>query len=233
MKKTLLTTIFISLLLIACSPQKDNPQTEKIETVNEVLDAIKKLDSEYNTSFRREQMNKVILNTDEIESYLRDLENISQRVDAKNQQQGEWINWTLQARKEMLLSQFGFQQAWVGVGKSGRVSEGFSCNDFNSVQKSSLLLERSLLLGNNATSYLDALLTENMNLSDEIGVDENKPAFYNSKFDAVYVELQRNAVAMNEFCNQTVQFNHYNFTKLIEETDVNTSKYKRGATNGN
>ncbi|MFC1648410.1 hypothetical protein ACFL1B_03030 [Nanoarchaeota archaeon] len=197
------------LLLVACTP--------RITNVLQAYEEVQLLDGTYNTNFREEMTNRLFLGVSEIDSYLADLDELRSRVTADGKE-AKWIEWFFSAREQMLLSQKAFQQGWFGIGEEGRVSNGFSCSEIDKIREETLLLEEAWSVGFNATRVFDAIMTENDDMRQLIGIGENKPKFYLSDLEGLYIEIQSNVVGMEQYCNLDVPTAKLNFEVEDEGT---------------
>lgn len=161
---------------------------------------VRKIDSRYGTVFHIEKLGGTMVPLEKIDPMVADVRALQDKVNrSQATEDKETLLLFVQARIHMLESERSFQEA-VKFGEKGIVSDGFRCSESPTVEAASKLYQHSLQESGRAQNLLDAILQE-PKTRDFIGINENKPQFYDSPNRALMLEVQ-GAEELLEKCRQ-------------------------------
>ncbi len=196
MKKGLLALswIFLAILLLVGCENKPNPLVsyEFKDAFNDVLE----LDKKYNTSFYTEALdvenvfsdlriyyfdwNRTIIREDFIDSYQRDLAVLEKKYAEANSSDVAAILIFFDARGQMIEAERLYLNG-LAIKDRGNAFDGFSCKDMPHVVNLTYFYNQSSLVGQNAASFFDDLLTGYPQTRSFLS-NEKRPKFYDSPF---------------------------------------------------
>lgn len=203
----------VALLLVGCIKLGYKQEIEetnssikfgKITNFEDGFNAVKQIDNYYNTNFRKEQIGKLVVALENIPDMQADLDRLARHITGKKYTDFEALTHNarktekeltlifIAARYEMLESEKEFQLGYKN-GNAGLVGDGFFCDEQPLIMESLDHFNQSIRHGLNATYFFDVLLTQTKEIThDFIGVNANKPPFYNTKFQDMFAQLKKN-----------------------------------------
>lgn len=192
-----------------------------VKTFEDVYDGIALIDQKYGISFKKEVLFGRMVNKDYIPSIKSDLNELRKKLDPAGTENVETYfsiftpNRTEQqlgllfidARRKMIESQEKFHQAYSS-GTQGLVGDGFSCREEPIILASITALNESAQLAVNAKYYFDELLTDSEDITWEyVGVNDDRPAFYNAPSEFMWAQLKVNRAILREYCHSDIHTN--------------------------
>ena len=203
-KKSILGGIIVAIILmgIIVGLMKD---TGNVDSFEEGFKYVEKLDHKYDTSFKSEQLNWSLINRESIDPFIADLESFKVTLDEQEQTQDvRAVQTFVHARTLMLQS----QKNWIlgeDIGLIGEVhdEEGFRCSEFQYIINAALYYNASWILGLEAMTTLDILLSEYKDVEGVkklVGIDDTKAAFFKSPFYQAGNHFRRKILALELKC---------------------------------
>ncbi len=219
---TILLILLVSSLFSACLPLLHKQEYQKEVLFRDNFMEVREIDEKYATDFREEGLGKVVVDLNSIDPMKEeilvlveqitgtryvDLEVLSKK---KNKTETDLALLLLGIRLEMLDSEKYFQLGYQ-YGNKGLVGDGFFCDEKPFIDDATANFRRSLLHGLNVTYHMDILLTQTKNVThDLIGVDENKPKFYETPLQTMFNQLRQNEdIVMRACANATDERQFY------------------------
>ena len=179
--------ILLALIITYVTPQKKY-------SFEEVFYEIKALDEKYDTDFKKEDINNVIIDYKNIDPYLKDILTYEEKA----------IITLIDARTLMLFSEKNYHQAKI-YGDRGMVTDkgGFSCSEAGYIINSAYYFNLTWGSGIQAYITLDQLLDVYRDVNkvwDLIGINEEKPAFFYSNLGDIKTEVANNLYVLKNIC---------------------------------
>ena len=164
-------------------------------TFEETYVAVRKIDSKYDTAVHVEQLAIRMVPRDKIEPMLQDLRILRQKVNqSRSGPDATMIENFFLARMLMLESQRDFQIA-AQIGLRGLVTDGYRCEEMESIAKSRIYLRDALAKGTLAMDHMDLVLQEPEG-QRLLRINANKPRFYESPFRDISAERKAQRAAL-------------------------------------
>jgi hypothetical protein len=203
-------TILIFLLLIACKPivqpvATSTPQaTAQLLTLSQVVDEFAVLDADFNTSWHEEEIPKNLIPLEAIEPWTKRLQLMKNLTEP-----GSLPEMLVEARLDMLRAQISY---YLGkeIGEKGEVplkQEGINftagqinCENKNEIATATKLYSLSYKSWLEFQLALDEILQKSQEAREKIGIDEKRPAFYNSLFGTAQHKIDAIVEAMKQQC---------------------------------
>lgn len=183
-------------------------QTTRNFTFEEGFEEITKLDERYETSFKTEKLTTNLVNYKNVDPYVKDLgelrEEVSISIDKTYSKEKEALLLFIDARALMLLSQKSYIMAeTIGPRGLAEGEQGFSCLDAGYLINGAYYINKSYGAGLEAYLLLDRLLGNYQTVPTVwklVGVNEEKPKFFYSNLGGMKTTVDRNILALEEFC---------------------------------
>lgn len=182
--------LFAAMLLISgCTNYLVNYDFER------TYEEVRKIDSKYNTVLHVEMLGGNMVPKESIEPMLVDLRALAQRVNhSRPNEERETIMLFLDARMLMLESQRNFEIA-AKIGTRGLATDGYRCSEMETIAKSRTYLRDAMGQAGLAQDLLDRVIQEE-EPQRFLGVNENKPKFYESPLRQISAELKAQKAAI-------------------------------------
>lgn len=185
--------LLVLLLLLACASLKQSSYS-----FEDGIGFLKSLDSKYSTNFKVERVDINYLDINSVDPFQQDLEAFKQRLwqdpDSLDKKK---LLWLVEARKQMLESERLYQLG-VKFGNFSLMDEAELCQKRSQAEFQFKYFKTAMAVGINATRFFDAVLQDYEPAQRLVGVDENKPNFYLSNWDATNIYLSDLAEALRE-----------------------------------
>ncbi len=202
MRKYLLVLLAGLLLLGACK------LASKEKTIIDVMDDIDNLDQKYTlqkASFHDEQLLVHMVDAEAIPDLLKELQEAKKKTVAEAASKDkELISILYHIREQMLNSELTVQKA-AKLGKRAFVNQTIACTDKELILEGDQMLREAVKYGMNATEELDLVLQRLVERKEDkslerIGMGKAKPKFYNSDFQSLASQAERNRKAVEKYC---------------------------------
>ncbi len=218
MKKYLIIITF--LLLIAC--EQPAPQTNETiinETTNitattpllslsEVIDEFSVLDTDLNTSWKKEHIPSNMIPPLAVEPWTKRLKLIEDLTEKDS-----LANKLVQARLEMLRAQVTYYLG-TETGEKGTVplkldNDAFTpglvaCENIKDIEKSIKIYSISYNHYLKFVGHMDSILQSSEEAKQKIGIDENKIAFYDGPFNQAQKKIDATLKAVEDQCSYAI-----------------------------
>lgn len=189
-----------------------------VKTFEDVYDSIVMIDQKYGISFKKEVLFGLMVDKEYIPHIKKDLDALRKKLDPGGAESVETYfqifpqNRTSQqlgllfidARRKMIESQEKFQEGY-SFGVQGLVGDGFSCREEQVILASIAALNDSAKVAATAKYYFDELLTDSKDITWEyIGVNDDRPLFYNAPSEFMWAQLKVNRAILREYCHSDI-----------------------------
>ena len=210
---------FLLVVLLACRLEPEPAEPVENKTVNQtgqvagldfqaVIKEFDKLDSELNTSWHEEQIPNNMIPEDAIEPWLASMLFLRNRLAQLNA--SDLLFKLVDARIKMLEAQKNYHIA-EGFGEQGKVTfvkekgkfkvnETIDCDDAQIIANATAYYDAASKEAVKAQYLFDLLLTKSFEARELIGVDKNRPKFYESFIDDINVKVKLTQQAVAEQC---------------------------------
>ena len=182
----------------------------KVETFREGFDIMQQIDSKHKANFKKEMLGGPVIKIENIgpmradlmkflEAMDSDMDTIIELKNNANRTESDIVVLFIGARLEMLNAQEEFLSGYKH-GDAGLVGDGFFCTEKGMILESTQHFENSIRHAGIAQGYLDLILSGGEDITwEHIGVNENKPAFYDSPLHDMtkQIGMNRKIVAHN------------------------------------
>lgn len=210
MKQYLLITL---LILAACTQQTVTEKvTEKAKanlSIAQVLDEFDALDSQYNTTWREEQISKKLIKPEALDqwtSHVLALRNITEK---------DTLAYTLiEARLDMLSAQTAIYLG-LDIGEKGAVplkKEGeeyipgkLNCANAENMAKATRIYQVAFHNWLYFAHHMDIVLEKSIETRERIGINAGRMAFYQSPFQDAVKKIEATAKAVKDQCEVTIE----------------------------
>ena len=160
-----------------------------------VYDAARQIDTKYGTLFHNEQLAITMVSADNIDPMLADMAALQKKINNSRQTDDrKIIEQFLEARMNMLEAERSFEIA-AQIGLPGLATDGYKCSEMQSIAKSRIYLRDSLGQAEYALQIMDLVLQEPVP-QQLIGVNKERPKFYDSPFRDISAELRAQKEAL-------------------------------------
>lgn len=204
-------TIIALILLAACTPaivekNETNITTAKPNvTTQDILNEFEALDIQYNTSWKKEQIPKNMINPKTLQQWTDYTLALK-----KNTQKDTLASELIEARLEMLSAQTAVYLG-VEIGQKGTVPSTtgendtiiigtLNCDNIEDIAKATILYQMSFHSWQRFAHHMDNVLQNDIPLRTIIGVDNNKMPFYESPFNRARKKIVATEKAAREQC---------------------------------
>ncbi len=181
------------LLLLACASFKETPYS-----FQDGWNHMKSLDDKYGSDLRKERMDRDFVDVKQTDAFQQDLDAFRQRLlrDSDSLDRKKLL-WLVDARKQMLESERFYQLA-LKLDIFTVPDEVAICTKQSQMELVYKYYKSAIVMGVNATTFLDGVLQDFEPAKKLLGIDDTKPAFYNSKWDETNLLLTDLAQVLNE-----------------------------------
>lgn len=206
-------------LKIQEKPQIDvNKQLDfgKLETFNDVFDAVLMIDKKYQVDFKKEALFGALADINYIPYIKQDLAKLRKQLDpaesittesiikefTRNRTQKQLGILFVDARTEMIKSEEQFHKGY-SKGTQGLVGDGFYCREEEMLLETINSFNTSVQQAKKVMYYFDELLTDSQEITwSLIGVEDAKPLFYYSPVADIKEQLTANRAAISQYCSE-------------------------------
>ncbi len=201
-KRNQVVVIFVGILLVGVLLKL--MLFDKTDTFAEGFKTIEKLEKQYGTSFKTEQLNWSMAPFETIDNLTRSIEAIEVDLGEQESADAQALRQFIKARKLMLRSEKNWHLA-ERIGDIGEVKdeEGFSCAEYPYIIKAAMYYNNSWIFGLHATRALDSVISDYKDVesaTDLVGVNEKKSKFYTSPFYQAADHFRNNLFALEKNC---------------------------------
>ncbi len=179
-------------------------------TVQDILNEFDALDAQYNTSWKKEQIPKSIINPKALRQWTDHtlaLKNITRR--------GTLASELIDARLEMLSAQTAVYLG-VEIGRKGAVpftageNDTFiigtlNCSNIKDIAKATKLYQVAFHSWERFSDHMDNVLQNDAAAREFLGVDKNRMPFYESAFQKARKKIEATAEAAKEQCGFAIK----------------------------
>ncbi len=189
-----------------------------VKTFEDVYDSIVLIDKKYGISFKKEVLFGLMVDKEYVPHIKKDLDALRKKLDPggaenvetyfpifpQNRTEQQLGLLFIDARKKMIESQEKFHEGY-SFGVQGLVGDGFSCREESVILASISALNDSAKMAATAKYYFDELLTDSKDITWEyIGVNDDRPLFYNAPGEFMWAQLKVNRAILREYCHSDI-----------------------------
>jgi len=235
--------LLIGLLAVSCVElEYKDPEDKKldkeinfngIETFAEGFAITEKIDEKYGASFKKEKIGGPLVKMENIEPMQIELDKFLTAMEADEntvmmirnktgRTEQELLILFIAGRITMLEAEKEFQMGYK-YGNAGLVGDGFYCTEKPMILESMQHFKNAIDYGFDAQGLFDLIQSGHEELWVYIGVDENRPEFYDSPLKLMNEQIAENRDYLDENCPTGKEKIYVTFNEN-SQTDVMNTK---------